>query len=106
MEIVVEFHDINFADLQDVLVGVVVGKTLKKTCKKSSVTTGFEVLEVAGEPTQCKFRIFRSETKLWENGPMTFEVTQVFTDPGFPNGKHTPFKIPAPYFENLYTKNS
>jgi hypothetical protein len=106
MELILEFHDINFADLQDVIVGVVVGKELKKTCKKSSGTDALKVLAVAGEPTQCKFRLFRSETKTWASGPMAIEATQVFADAGFPDGKHTPFKIIAPFFENLYTKNS
>lgn len=104
MELIVEFHDVNFADLDDVIVGVVIGKALKKTCKKSSGTEATKVLAVDGEPTQCKFRLFRSETSAWESGQMTIEVTQVFPDAGFPEGKHTPFKIVAPYFENLYTK--
>lgn len=105
-ELIVDFIDVNFADLQDVIVGVVIGKALKKTWKKSTVTDANQVVAVSGKPTQCKVRLYRSETATWPEGPMSVEVTQVFTDAGFPSGKHVPFKQYLVQFENLLTKTA
>lgn len=105
IEVVIDLVDSNFADLTDVIVGVVVNKVLVKTCKKSSSAAN-QVIAHPTNPTMCKIRLFRSETQTWAPGMLSMEVTKKATDSGFPQGKHTVYKDNIVLFQNAYTKNA
>lgn len=105
-EIVINLVDTNFADLVDVIAGVITNKVLRKTCKKSEADITKKVVAHATDPKKCLFRIFRDETATWEKGPMVFEITLVFSDPAFPDGKHVPFKQYICEFDTLETKSA
>lgn len=105
VEVAIDLIDVNFADLVDVIVGVVVNKLLVKTCKKS-LTGGAQVIAHPTEPTMCIIRLFRAETKTWAAGPLSMEVTTVASSSSFPLGKHTIFKENIVLFQDAKTKNS
>lgn len=103
-EIVIDLVDVNFADLVDLIVGVVVGKVLVKTCKKTG--SGATQVVAHSEPTKCIVRLFRSETKTWAPGLLSMEVTTVGSSSSFPLGKHTIFKENIVLFQDAKTKNA
>lgn len=105
VEVVIDLVEENFADMVDVIVGVVVNKILVKTFKKT-LTGATAVVAHPTEPTMCIVRLFRSETKTWAPGPLSMEVTKVMADSDFPLGKHTVFKENIVLFSNAYTKNA
>jgi hypothetical protein len=105
-ELVVDLIDDNFADVQDVIVGFVVGQTLRKTCKKTSNVPANAVVAYTGQPTKCIARLFRSETQGWAKGPLSVEVTVVYTDANFPQGRHISIKEYLCEFDNILTKNA
>jgi hypothetical protein len=105
-ELVVDLLDDNFADVQDVIVGFVVGQHLRKTCKKTSNQSSHAVVAFTGQPKKCIARLFRSETKNWTKGPMSVEVTVVYTDANFPQGRHIAYKEYLCEFDQLLTHNA
>lgn len=102
--VVIDLKGYLFSDLQDMIVGIVVNKTLVKTCKKSSLVAATQIIEHPDDPTFCLFRIFRSETKLWSPGPMVLEVTFVYADAEFPAGRHSTGVAQAAIFKDAKTK--
>lgn len=104
VEVSIDLIDQNFADVTDVIVGVIVGKELKKTLKKTSSGAN-QVVAVGGNPTMCKFRLFRTETRTWLPGMLTLEVTVKSVDPSFPDGKHSTYKENIVPFSNTMTKD-
>jgi hypothetical protein len=105
VEVVVDLIDKTFASVTDVIIGVVVNKALKKTCKKTSTGATAVVVDPTN-PNRCIFRLFRSETKLWEAGMLSLEVTVVTADVNFPAGRHNSFRENIIEFKNTLTKTS
>lgn len=105
-ELTIDLIDTDFTEVEDVIVGFVVGQTLRKTCKKSSDVAAFMVTAHETEDTKCIARLFRSETAEWPKGPLSVEVTVVYADPNFPEGKHMSFKQYVCEFDNFLTKSA
>lgn len=105
IEVVIDLIDVNFADLDEVIVGVIVNKILVKTMTKTNATLALKVLAHPTVPTKCLVRLFRSETKTWAPGMLNMEVTTVSNTSGFPSGKHTLYKENIILFANAATKN-
>lgn len=106
VEVVIDLVDLNFADVQDVIVGIVVNKILVKTCKKTEATEALKVLAHPTEPTMCMVRLFRSETKTWEPGMLGMEVTIKVGDSGFPLGKHSTYRDNIVLFTKTKSKDA
>lgn len=77
-----------FADLPEVIVGIVINKVLKKTWKKTETDPEIQVLPVVDEPNQCQVLVFRDDSNAWDAGLIVLEITLVFTDVNFPDGRH------------------
>lgn len=105
VEVIVDLIDKNFSDVSDVIVGVVLNKALKKTCKKT-LTGAAQVVADPSNAKRCIFRLFRSETKTWEAGMLSLEITVVVSDANFAAGKHSTFRENIVQFNNTLTKNS
>ncbi len=105
IEIVIDLVDEIFADLNDVIVGVVVNKVLVKTLKKTA-SGALQVLPHETDPAKCVVRLFRSETKTWAPGLLSMEVTLVSGSSSFPLGKHSIFKENIVLFSNALTKTA
>lgn len=105
-ELVIDLLDVNFADVQDVIVGFITNKQLQKTCKKSSNQVPHRVVAHGTDPKKCIARLFRSETKNWPKGQFTVEVTVVYNDVNFPDGRHIAYKEYLCEFDQLLTHNA
>ncbi len=105
VEVTIDLIDTNFADLNDIIVGVIVNKVLVKTLKKTS-TGNLQIVADPASPTRCLVRLFRSETKTWQPGTLSMEVTLKANDGRFPQGKHTTFRENIVTFYNTQTKNT
>lgn len=89
-EFIVDYSDVdvNFADLSDVVVGIVVADVLRKTCRKvSPATPGQAVVVNPDNAKQGIFRVMSSETVGWPKGAMMFEISTTFVDPDFSEGR-------------------
>lgn len=105
-ELVVDLIDVNFADVQDVIVGFVTNKLLQKTCKKTDNQAAHRVVAHPTDAKKCIARIFRSETKNWPKGQLVIEVTIVYTDANFPQGRHVSYKEYLCEFDHILTHNA
>lgn len=104
VEVIIDLIDTDFADLSEVIVGVVVNKVLVKTMKKTG-SGSQQVFADTGNTRRCKFRLFRSETSTWEPGMLQLEVTTVQVVSGFPDGKHNTFRANVVPFNSTLTKH-
>lgn len=89
-EFIVDYSDVNvnFADLTDVVVGIVVGDQVRKTCRKVNPPSSDQ--GITANPNNAKqgiFRVFGSETQTWPKAALTFEISTTFNDPDFPEGR-------------------
>lgn len=98
----IDLVDINFADLSDVIVGVIINDELESVFKKSSGTVYSDLID----PKKCSIRLTRSVTSTWGNGMLSMEITKKFTDSDYPSGKHVIYKANIVQFQNSLTKNS
>lgn len=98
--ITIDLVDNNFADLADVIVGVITNDKLQVVFKKSEST----VYEISGYPKQCAVRLTRAITKTWEAGMLSMEITKKFNDSNYPSGKHVVYKDNIVEFLNTLTK--
>ncbi len=105
--ITINLVDVDFADLNDIFVGVITNKVLRKTMKKTADPGPNKIIAHPDvlETKKCVALIFRDETTLWEKGPLVLEVTLVYDDALFPDGKHVPYKQYICEFEPLETKD-
>lgn len=106
IEVAIDLVDVNFADLTEVIVGVVIDKVLKKTMKKTNAPGPTQVLAHPTIPTMCLVRLFRTETQTWAPGILSMEVTLRFVDSAFAAGKNSIFKDNIVLFQNAYTKSA
>lgn len=106
IEIAIDLIDVAFADLTDVIVGVIVNKVLRKTAKKT-LTGNAQVVAHPTNPNMCIVRLFRSETKDWTPGGMlSMEVTLKSPDTAFAAGKHVTYQENIVLFQQTFTRNS
>lgn len=106
VEVTIDLIDKNFADMTDVIVGIIVNKVLVKTSKKTETHAEHQVIADPASPTRCIVRLFRSETKTWQPGILSMEVTLKGIATGFPDGKHTTFRENIVTFYRTLTKNA
>jgi len=93
-----------FADLTDVIIGVRIDKTLKKTYKKSESDAAKQVLEVEDEASKCCILLNRTDTLQWPKGLLVFEITLVYEDEDYPSGRHDTEVVPVGQFGETLTR--
>ena len=97
----IDLVDVNFADLSDVVVGVIINDKLKVTFKKSASSVYADLTDVK----KCNVKLTRVITKTWESGMLNMEITKVYVSGDYPSGKHVIYKDNIVAFENALTKN-
>jgi len=97
----IDLVDNNFADLADVIVGIIINDKLKISFKKSLST----VYADTGNVKKCYVKLTRAATSTWDSGMLSMEITKKFTDANYSNGKHVIYKDNIVSFENALTKN-
>jgi len=97
----IDLVDDNFSLLDDLIVGVVINDKLVASFKKSLGT----VYSDSTDQNKCSIRLTRSITKSWESGTLGMEVTKVYDDDNYADGKHIIYKDNIVSFQNAVTKN-
>ena len=97
----IDLVDNNFADLADVIVGIIINDKLKISFKKSLSTVYADTSNVK----KCYVKLTRAATSTWDSGMLSMEITKKFTDSDYSNGKHVIYKDNIVSFQNALTKN-
>lgn len=97
----IDLVDDNFTLLQNLLVGIIINDKLMVTFSKTAGT----VYVNPTDNTQCFVKLYRSITKTWNSGMLSMEVTKIYTDSNYADGKHIIYKDNIVQFQNALTKN-